>query len=155
MERASSAPSVEENGEETLSCGGCLKMKLPWTKRRDNYMKHKTNGCNITATLCSPTKKPKPRGGFRYDPLSYAQNFDDGGLKDDNGDYYSRGFSSRFVVPPATTKSTVAQTPGRSQKFDRRSERRGGRKGSGWIQESFVRAVSGESRTYYNEEGSR
>ncbi|GAB4839494.1 hypothetical protein Ancab_029018 [Ancistrocladus abbreviatus] len=107
---------LEEEGS-TLSCGACLRMKIPWMKsnnRRDHFVRYKNSGgsgsgggrcggCDVTASLCSKPKKPKPRGDFKYDPLSYAQNFDDGVLEDDDGEYYNRGFSSRFAAPPPST----------------------------------------------------
>ena len=52
-------------------------MKLPWTKKTSSY---------------------KPVGGFKYDPLSYAQNFDDGLLEDDE-ESLQRGFSARYAAP--------------------------------------------------------
>lgn len=44
-------------------------------------------------------KKPIPVGGFRYDPLSYAHNFDDGYGEDDLQGSLYRGFSSRYAAP--------------------------------------------------------
>jgi len=51
-------------------------MKLPWAKR---------------------TSSNKPVGGFKYDPLSYAQNFDEGLVEDD--EELHRGFSARYAAP--------------------------------------------------------
>ncbi|KAJ3694923.1 hypothetical protein LUZ60_000300 [Juncus effusus] len=46
---------------------------------------------------------------FQYDPLSYALNFDEGhGAASPEGDYTGyRDFSTRFVVPPASAKSSM------------------------------------------------
>ncbi|KAK7311722.1 hypothetical protein RJT34_10033 [Clitoria ternatea] len=74
MERSSS--SSPRSKTEGGSCWGCLKLKLPWTKRTRTY---------------------KPVGGFRYDPLSYAQNFDDGLVEDDE-EALHRGFSARYAA---------------------------------------------------------
>ncbi|KAK7352966.1 hypothetical protein VNO80_18398 [Phaseolus coccineus] len=73
MEKSSSSSSKLNGG--WLSCWRCLKMKLPWAKRTSSY---------------------KPVGGFKYDPLSYAQNFDEG-VKDD--EELHRGFSARYAAP--------------------------------------------------------
>ncbi|QCE15984.1 hypothetical protein DEO72_LG11g2997 [Vigna unguiculata] len=75
MEKSSCSRSKSNGG--WLSCWGCLKMKLPWTKKTSSY---------------------KPVGGFKYDPLSYAQNFDDGLLEDDE-ESLQRGFSARYAAP--------------------------------------------------------
>jgi len=62
------------------SCWGCLKLKLPWTRQRDQR-----RGVG------------KVGGGYRYDPLSYAQNFDEGW--DDDEELSQRGFSARYAAP--------------------------------------------------------
>lgn len=69
----------------TVSCWGCLKLKLPWTKRKGT--------CN------------KSVGGFGYDPLSYAQNFDEGLMEDDEESSCHR-FSARYAAPSRSIKST-------------------------------------------------
>ncbi|XVE60641.1 hypothetical protein DITRI_Ditri05aG0144200 [Diplodiscus trichospermus] len=95
MERSS--PSRNTNiEEELLSCWGRLKLKLPWTKR-----KIKSLGNSITAAF--KAKQSRPVGGFRYDPLSYAQNFDDGCGDDDIEGSLYRGFSSRYAAPSSGT----------------------------------------------------
>ncbi|GMI77356.1 hypothetical protein HRI_001404900 [Hibiscus trionum] len=73
--------------EELLSCWGRLKLKLPW----------RSLGNSIRAAFRA--KRPRPVGGFKYDPLSYAQNFDDGNEDDDPEGAVYRGFSSRFAAP--------------------------------------------------------
>ncbi|KAL9396407.1 hypothetical protein Peur_010660 [Populus x canadensis] len=110
MERTLSPRNIEEEGP--LSCWGRLKyLKFPWTKRRITSntttspgQKRSAIGCNLTATLTRNNRKPKvPAGGrFRYSPLSYAQNFDDGSWdNDDIEDDEYPGFSSRFAPPPS------------------------------------------------------
>ncbi|KAB1200405.1 hypothetical protein CJ030_MR0G007416 [Morella rubra] len=70
--------------EGLLSCWGRLKLKLPWINRR-------LRSANI--------KKRKFGGRFRYDPLSYAQNFDEG-WDDATEEVTQRGFSARYAAPP-------------------------------------------------------
>lgn len=82
MEKSlSSSPRNSASSSDSVgfSCWGCLKLKLPWAKRHGAY---------------------RPVGGFRYDPLSYAQNFDDGCI-DDNEETTRRGFSARYAAPAA------------------------------------------------------
>ncbi|EOY15528.1 hypothetical protein QQP08_023551 [Theobroma cacao] len=90
MERSSPPRNTDEEG--LLSCWGRLKLKLPWTKRRIRSL-----GNSITAAFRA--KQPRPVGGFRYDPLSYAQNFDEGCGDDDIEGSLYRGFSSRYAAP--------------------------------------------------------
>lgn len=75
MEKSGCSCSKSNGG--WLSCWGRLKMKLPWTKRTSSY---------------------KAVGGFKYDPLSYAQNFDEGLVEDDEESLH-RGFSARYAAP--------------------------------------------------------
>ncbi|RDX58609.1 hypothetical protein CR513_62061, partial [Mucuna pruriens] len=46
------------------------------------------------------------RGSFRYDPLSYALNFDDGSAAVDDGCGY-KGFSARFASVPPPPKAAA------------------------------------------------
>lgn len=96
--------------EEGLpSCWGRLKLKLGWTKRRvmpsAAAATSKSNrgvdcSCDITdITVVFKLKQPKPIGGFRYDPLSYAQNFDDFCCDHEDVDSAERRFSSRYAAP--------------------------------------------------------
>ncbi|RYR42142.1 hypothetical protein HN51_018603 [Arachis hypogaea] len=80
MERNSSSSSSPRSKVEggLLSCFGRLKFKLPWRKRS-------AGGAN------------KSVGGFRYDPLGYAQNFDEGCVEDDE-ESLRHGFSARYAA---------------------------------------------------------
>lgn len=80
MEKSSSPTSKREGG--LLSCWGRLKVKLPWKRRTSSY---------------------SPVGDFRYDPLSYAQNFDEGNCVEDDEESVHRGFSARYATPSAKT----------------------------------------------------
>lgn len=106
MDSFSSSNSIEETKRGIFSCWGRLKMKLPWTKRRirsnTNKKSQRSNGstpldCTSMASLA--TVQPKPVGGFRYDPLSYSQNFDDGCWKDDLESSSHRSFVARYSAP--------------------------------------------------------
>ncbi|EAY84655.1 hypothetical protein OsI_06026 [Oryza sativa Indica Group] len=76
------------------------------------------------AALCAARPAPassRLRGGrCQYDPLSYARNFDRGGVDvagglDDDSDaaqlYYSYTFSSRFVLPAAAAAAAARAHP--------------------------------------------
>ncbi|KMT20536.1 hypothetical protein BVRB_1g005200 [Beta vulgaris subsp. vulgaris] len=110
MERDSStSPSRDRSeGEGRVGCGGCLMMKLPinyievWRKSK-NYIRKSSKSCtSATATnICvGQPKQSKFHDDFRYDPLSYAQNFDEGVAEYDNSENYEHGFTSRFVTLP-------------------------------------------------------
>lgn len=73
--------------EGLLSCWGRLKLKLPW--RRKRVRSPHTRSRSGVGTL---------GGRFKYDPLSYAQNFDEG-WDDDDEEVYQRGFSARYAAP--------------------------------------------------------
>ncbi|XBI04229.1 uncharacterized protein LOC119341652 [Triticum dicoccoides] len=47
-------------------------------------------------------------GEFRYDPLSYALNFDDGDTDADDNAFRHRNFSSRLPPSPAPASRAVA-----------------------------------------------
>ncbi|KAK9270421.1 hypothetical protein L1049_026000 [Liquidambar formosana] len=96
MEKSSSHQSIDDS--KLVSCWDRFKLKLPWRRRKgSNTTRKRSVGRNIITAF--KTKPPKPGGGFRYDPLSYSQNFDDGRLDDDDDDSSYRGFSSRIRCP--------------------------------------------------------
>jgi hypothetical protein len=80
MEKNSSSP----RSFTVSSCWGCLKLNLPWRKRKSTYN--------------------KSVGGFGYDPLSYSQNFDEGLMEDDEESSCHR-FSTRYAAPSCSIKS--------------------------------------------------
>ncbi|KAL7175807.1 hypothetical protein ACSBR2_029405 [Camellia fascicularis] len=90
----------DDDQQELLSCWGRLKLKLKLNlplerRRRSQRSQRSTVGWNLTNIF----KSKQPRSaGFRYDPLSYAQNFDEGWDEDDE-DSLHRGFSSRYAAP--------------------------------------------------------
>ncbi|KAJ4965718.1 hypothetical protein NE237_017567 [Protea cynaroides] len=94
MERSPSPKGTDEVA--SISCCGYLKLKLPWRKRW--MTRQRSEGCNLLAVVKTASSR-KPGVGCRYDPLSYAQNFDEGCWDEDNEDYSHRGFSSRFAAP--------------------------------------------------------
>lgn len=74
MERSLSSPRRKREGG-MLSCWRFLKLKLPWAKRTNTTY------------------------GYKYDPLSYAQNFDEGCVEDDDEEALRHGFSARYAAP--------------------------------------------------------
>ncbi|MCL7045884.1 hypothetical protein MKW94_015640 [Papaver nudicaule] len=103
--------SPREGEDNSFSCLGCLRLKLPWSKDRGNttgITRHTSSdssnvfSSNLESVFMIKPKQRKPKGGYKYDPLSYSQNFDDGGNWDDNNhdveDYSHRGFSSRYAL---------------------------------------------------------
>lgn len=81
---------LQQEQHGLLSCWGKLKHVFPWRKLRRHVRRRHS-------------RVPVKRGSFKYDPLSYAQNFDDGGKDEDEENLSSRGFSSRFVALNAST----------------------------------------------------
>lgn len=79
-------PSPENTNQGLLSCWGRLKLKIPWKRRLRRY------------TTTRQRSIGNPGGGFRYDALSYSQNFDDGWDEMDE-DSSQRGFSARYAAP--------------------------------------------------------
>ncbi|KAL5714956.1 hypothetical protein ACHQM5_016850 [Ranunculus cassubicifolius] len=78
MEKLSPLKETDEVG--SISCWSCLKLKT------------------FRLRKSSSNKQRKPKCGFKYDALSYAQNFDDGCWDDDSNDS-NQGFSSRYAAP--------------------------------------------------------
>lgn len=91
-------PSPRNADEGSLSCWGCLKLKLPWTRRR-----RRRRYC-ISCAIRPRSRGTKHGGGFKYDPLSYAQNFDEG-FDEDDEEFLQRGFSARYAAPAPLSKS--------------------------------------------------
>ncbi|KAL2529684.1 Uncharacterized protein Fot_22285 [Forsythia ovata] len=77
IEKHSSSGNQEEEERFKVSCWGFFKQMLSWMSLR-NRTNHKL-----------------PPGNFRYSPLSYSQNFDEGNNDDDS----FGTFSSRYAVP--------------------------------------------------------
>ncbi|XP_031383514.1 uncharacterized protein LOC116197491 isoform X1 [Punica granatum] len=105
-----------------VSCWGRLKlMKLiPWTKRKTSRparmgatpaIQHRYSvkpatlipaslDCkSIADSLSVVQPRPLAPGGFKYDALSYSQNFDEGSWQDQDLEAFQRGFSSRYAAP--------------------------------------------------------
>lgn len=93
MEKITYPRSADNEG--LLSCLGCLKFKLPWTGQR---------AVTSSSTSTYPRKRGVDKLGsrFRYDPLSYALNFDEG-WDDDDEEVFQRGFSARYAAPSSKT----------------------------------------------------
>lgn len=88
----------EEEGEMLLSCWGSLKLKFRRTRgRRNTKGRLRRVGWKILDAF--KPKRPRPFSSFRYDPLSYSQNFDDSCWAEDCEGYLHRGFSARFAAP--------------------------------------------------------
>lgn len=87
-----------------FSCWACLKRAFPWRRLRGRGGErwHKLKSASI-ALRFGHRRRLSP-GSCRYDPLSYAQNFEEKAFDEDNDDNFYRGFSSRFVlIAQATT----------------------------------------------------
>ncbi|CAK9163649.1 unnamed protein product [Ilex paraguariensis] len=88
----------EGGGGGLFSCWGRLKLMLPWKRRKRSQTRQR----NVRVSYRNVTRKSKGTrqvGGFRYDALSYAQNFDESCWDDGNEDSSYRGFSSRYAAP--------------------------------------------------------
>ena len=88
----------EEEEKRSLSCWGNLKLRFPWRKRRRKSPIRQQRRVGWKIMEAFKPKRSKPFSSFRYDPLSYAQNFDDGCWDEDCEDCSHRGFSARFAV---------------------------------------------------------
>ncbi|KAF9601277.1 hypothetical protein IFM89_018387 [Coptis chinensis] len=99
METLSSVKETDEVGY--ISCWSRFKLKFPWSSSSStssNYYSRQRSILDFNFTKASCTKQRKPKGGFQYDPISYAQNFDEGSWDGDSEDSY-RGFSSKSAAP--------------------------------------------------------
>ncbi|KAI3465173.1 hypothetical protein Pfo_021836, partial [Paulownia fortunei] len=97
MEKHSSSENTDAK-EEMLSCWGRFMLIFSWKRSPKNNRKLKYVGSSSTTFSFSKSKKrAQPSGAFRYSPLSYAQNFDEGhDWETDDQDSLFRGFSSRI-----------------------------------------------------------
>ena len=97
---------TDDHDDEVLhfiSCWAPLKLKfIPWRKSASSS----SSSCSSTGSFSSCSnlesafikvinKQPKGSSGFRYDPLSYSQNFDDGTF---TSDHHQGRFSSRYAA---------------------------------------------------------
>lgn len=83
-----------------VSCWDRFKLKFLWRGRSCSSTRKKRVGCkSCDVTEALSTRRRKSSISFKYDPLSYAQNFDDGYSVDENLDSASRALSSRFPAP--------------------------------------------------------
>lgn len=93
--------SSDDTREEMVSCWGRFKLIFSRsTKLIKNADSGSGSGC-INFPFSKSKKRVKHSDAFRYSPLSYAQNFDDGveWEADDQHDSFFRGFSSRYAAP--------------------------------------------------------
>ncbi|KAK4800997.1 hypothetical protein SAY86_021484 [Trapa natans] len=116
---ADQGPDLPKDGF-LVSCWGRLKLAklIQWTKKK--YSRTARRGAargirlparpsaSIAASLMDcksiaeslSVVQPKPvAGGFKYDPLSYSQNFDEGVWHEHHMDAFQRDFSSRYAAP--------------------------------------------------------
>ncbi|CAL1395558.1 unnamed protein product [Linum trigynum] len=114
----------QQREEGMLSCWGRFKLNFfPWRRRPTLGGSTAANSppIGITAASCgnffgalwrsgSRYRRRSPTtaagSGFRYDPIEYAQNFDDGNWEDDSEAGFNRGFSSRLAPSPSNSSST-------------------------------------------------
>lgn len=84
--------------------------RLPAVEEEEQQQQHGFFSCWVS--LCGKIRRLGRRGrrrgklyvrkgSFKYDPLSYAQNFDEGGgwEEEEEGEGSYRGFSSRYAAP--------------------------------------------------------
>ncbi|GFS44103.1 hypothetical protein Acr_00g0088450 [Actinidia rufa] len=91
--------SPRDNTHDQLSCWGRLRLKLPWAQRVSRGTTQRSFGWRKITNTFKTKRQRTPGGGFKYDPLSYAQNFDPGWDVEDGEDSLYRGFSSRYAAP--------------------------------------------------------
>ncbi|KAL2250028.1 UNVERIFIED_CONTAM: hypothetical protein Sindi_2476500 [Sesamum indicum] len=97
----SMAQKYSSPDEEMSSCWGRFILMLSRKSRKAK-----------NSSSCFSFSKSKTRaqqfGAFRYSPLSYAQNFDEGHeWEDEDQDAFFRGFSSRYAVPVSSNHENV------------------------------------------------
>lgn len=105
-----------------FSCWGRLKVKIAWARvipiRRSGssscsrsqhrpIFSHVSSGLDCKSVSSLAVIQPKAVGGFKYDAMSYAQNFDEGLWDDDDMEGFRHGFSSRYAAPYSSSSGTA------------------------------------------------
>ncbi|MQL73880.1 hypothetical protein Taro_006207 [Colocasia esculenta] len=112
-EGESPPPSPHPRG--LFSCWARLKRAFPAWRRLRRRGSERWRLLR-SRSMAPRRRRPKP-GSFRYDPLSYAQNFEDKDVWDGDDDPSShRGFSSRFVVITPAPPAAVPDHPAPEEK---------------------------------------
>lgn len=99
-----SSPDGEDDAREDQmhSCWGRFKLVFSRSRNQRKLKDSSSNNNNSSSFISFPFLKSKKRGkqseAFRYSPLSYAQNFDDG-IEWEADDPDFRGFTSRYAAP--------------------------------------------------------
>ncbi|URD84143.1 hypothetical protein MUK42_05532 [Musa troglodytarum] len=98
MEEEETAVAQHQKLHGLFSCWGKLRLASLWRSLRRCGSRRGRRG-----------RLYVKRGSFRYDPLSYSQNFDDGGRDGDEERGYHRVFSSRLATlhPPTPPSGTT------------------------------------------------
>lgn len=94
--------SDDTRSQEMVSCWGRFKLIFSRSKKLiKNADDSSGGGGGINFPFSKSKKRVKHSDAFRYSPLSYAQNFDDGveWEADDQNDPFFPGFSSRYAAP--------------------------------------------------------
>uniref|UniRef100_A0A5K1C0P5 Uncharacterized protein n=1 Tax=Nymphaea colorata TaxID=210225 RepID=A0A5K1C0P5_9MAGN len=81
------SPHGEEGLVKFNSCWGRVRGRLKRWWRLTRKLRRRRPCC-----------RTKP-GSFRYDPLSYSQNFDEGTWEMDEEEHQCRGYMARFALP--------------------------------------------------------
>lgn len=90
--------STDDAKEEILSCWG--RFMLIFSRPRNNRKLKNVGSSSTSFSFSKSKKRAQQSGAFRYSPLSYAQNFDDGHeWEADDEEFLYRGFSSRYAAP--------------------------------------------------------
>lgn len=112
MDKYSSTHGEGKRGGRGLySCWGRLKMMLPWIRSREQSRQNQhamhggkmLAGCDCVSIVEAKGQRPAAVS-FRYSPLSYAQNFDQG-VEDNDEDTILVDFSSRYAAPNSSKSS--------------------------------------------------
>ncbi|KAK4390851.1 hypothetical protein Sango_2148400 [Sesamum angolense] len=88
--------------DEMSSCWGRFVLIL--SRKRGPRKSRKAKNSSSCFSFSKSGRRAQQFGAFRYSPLSYAQNFDEGHeWEDDDQDAFFRGFSSRYAVPVSSS----------------------------------------------------